>query len=68
MKPLPVRANSAPLARAIAAAFVLGSASAGVGAQVIDLAQAYRDALANDTVVASARAQLEATRRRLAPR
>jgi outer membrane protein len=65
MKPLPVRANSAPLARAIAAAFVLGSASAGVGAQVIDLAQAYRDALANDTVVASARAQLEATREKV---
>ena len=51
------------LARAIAAA--LAFASAGVGAQVIDLSQAWRDALANDAPVASARAQLAATREKI---
>ena len=35
------------------------------GVQAMDLVQAYRDALANDAVVASARAQLDATRERV---
>jgi outer membrane protein len=35
------------------------------GVQAMDLVQAYRDALANDAVVASVRAQLDATRERV---
>ena len=58
---------SAPRGRALARAIAtaLAFASAGVGAQVIDLAQAWRDALANDAPVASARAQLAATREKI---
>ncbi len=56
-----MKARLSPLiSGALALAFV-GHGSA----QAIDLAQAYRDALANDTVVASTRAQLEATRERV---
>jgi outer membrane protein len=65
MKPLPVRAPAGVLVRAIAAAFALGTVGATASAQVLDLAQAYREALANDTVVASARTQLEATREKI---
>lgn len=55
MKPFPLNA--------LAAAMAL-SALANT-AQAMDLAQAYRDALANDTVVASVRAQLAATREKV---
>ncbi|HPU50514.1 MAG TPA: TolC family outer membrane protein [Burkholderiaceae bacterium] len=56
-----MKARLSPLiSGALALAFV-GHSSA----QAMDLAQAYRDALANDTIVASTRAQLEATRERV---
>ncbi|MCX7272439.1 MAG: TolC family protein, partial [Burkholderiales bacterium] len=53
----------APILSAMTLALAL--TSAGTSAQSMDLAQAFRDALSNDTVVASARAQLVATRERV---
>ncbi|MBU6271352.1 MAG: TolC family outer membrane protein [Betaproteobacteria bacterium] len=43
----------------------LAIACAPAGAQMLDIAQAYKDALANDAVVASSRAQLAAVRERV---
>ena len=43
----------------------LALACAPAGAQMLDIAQAYKEALANDTVVASSRAQLAAVRERV---
>jgi outer membrane protein len=53
----------APILSAMTLALAL--TSAGASAQSMDLAQAFREALSNDTVVASARAQLAATRERV---
>jgi len=43
----------------------LALACAPAGAQLLDIAQAYKEALANDAVVASSRAQLAAVRERV---